>query len=177
MATECGHAMEVEQYSYHHGNAVDHSPVMPAMEFRVTDEEGTYLCVVWALVFEGSILAYNPARDEVEWVPTRRVANDLSWAEERSAVVLANYVPCVPQEADHIAELGACCLVGWPNNSSSEEEDNEQTEEEGGKPEGDEPEGDEHKEAEGWGKADPKSPSSGVALEQDETELEVKPRG
>ena len=160
----------VEQYSYRCGNAVDLSPVMPAMEFRVTDKEGTYLCAAQALVFEGSILAYNPARDEAEWVPACRVANDLSWVEERSVVALANYVPHVPQEADCIAELGACCLVGWPDNSSSEEEDNEQTEEEDGEPEGDEPEGDEHEEAEGWGEADPESPSSSTALE-------VKPRG
>ena len=87
---------EVEQYGYRHGSAVDLSPVMPAMEFRVTDEEGTYLCVARALVFEGSILVYNPTRDKAEWVPACGVANDLSWAEERSAVALANYVPCIP---------------------------------------------------------------------------------
>ena len=77
---------------------------------------------------------------------------------------------------DHIVELGARCLVGWPDDSSSEEEDDEQMEEDG-EQEGDEPEGDEHKEAEGQGEADPKLPSSGVALEQGETELEVKPQG
>ena len=63
-------AMEVEQYGYCCGHTVDLGPVMPVTQFRVTDEEGTYLCVAWALVFEGSILAYNPARDEAEWVPT-----------------------------------------------------------------------------------------------------------
>ena len=56
-------ATEVEQYGYHHCNTIDLSPVMLVMKFRVTDEEGTYLCVAWALVFEGSILAYNPTRD------------------------------------------------------------------------------------------------------------------
>ena len=40
-----------------------------------------------------------------------------------------------------------------------------------------EQEGDEHEEAEGQGEADPESPSSGVVLEQGETELEVEPRG
>ena len=90
MAAKCSHATEVEQYGYYRGNAIDLSPVMPATEFRVTDEEGTYLCVAWALVFEGSVLAYNPARDEVEWIPTCRVTNNLSWVEERSAVELAN---------------------------------------------------------------------------------------
>ena len=97
--------MEVEQYSYHHGQAVDLGPVMLATQFRVTDKVGIYLCVVRALVFEGSILAYNPTRDEVEWVPTCGVANDLSWAEEKSAMALANYVPCISQEVASIARL------------------------------------------------------------------------
>ena len=111
---------------------------------------GAYLCAARALVFEGSVLAYNPARDEVEWVLAHGVTNGLSWAEERSAVALANYVPCIPQEVDFIAKLGAYRLVGWPDDSSSEEEDDEQTEEEDG-----EQEGDEHKEAEGHTEADP----------------------
>ena len=123
-------ATEVEYYSYRHGHVVDLSPVMLATQLRVTDEEGTYLCEVQALVFEGSVLAYNPARDEVEWVPTRSVANDLSWAEERSAVALANFVPHIPQEAACIARLGACRLMSWSDNSSSEEEGNGQVEEE-----------------------------------------------
>ena len=38
-------AMEVEQYGYCHGQAIDLSPVMPVTQFRVTDEVGTYLCV------------------------------------------------------------------------------------------------------------------------------------
>ena len=147
------------------------------MEFMVTDEEGTYLCAVQALVFEGSILAYNPARDEAEWVPTRGVANDLSWEEEKSAVALANYVPRIPQEVDHITEVRAHCLVGWPDDSSSEEEDDGQTEEEDGEPEGDEPERDEHEEAERWGEANPELPSSGAAFEQGERELEAEPQG
>ena len=163
--------MEVEQYSYRHGNAVDLSPVMPAMEFRVTDEEGAYLCVTWALIFKGSILAYNPARDEVEWIPARRVANDLSWAEERLVVALANFVPHIPQEVDCITELGTRCLLGWSDDSSSEEEDDEQTQEEDG-----EPEGDEHEEAEGRGEADPEPLFSSTALEQGKTELEVEPQ-
>ena len=135
---------EVEQYGYHHGNAVDLGAVMPVMEFRVTNEEGAYLCAVWSLIFEGSILAYNAARDEVEWVPAHGVANNLSWVEERMAVMLVNFVPCIPQEADHITELGAHCLLGWADDSPLEEDDEQTQEEE------DEPEGDEHKETEEW---------------------------
>ena len=159
-------ATEVEQYDYHHGNAVDLGAVMLVMEFRVTDEQGAYLCVAWGLIFVGSILAYNPTRDEEEWVPTHRVTNNLSSAEERTAVALANFVPCVPQEADCIAELGACHLLGWAKDSPSEEEDDEQTQEED-----DEPEGDEHEEAEGWEEEDPTD-----LEEQGEMGLEANPR-
>ena len=122
---------EVEQYGYHRGQALDLGPIMLATQLRVTDEAGTYLCVARALVFEGSVLAYNPARDEVEWVPMCGLTNDLTWAEEKSTVVLANYVPCVYQEMARIVRLGACQLVSWPTNSSmSEEEDKELEEEE-----------------------------------------------
>ena len=157
--------MEVEQYSYCHGNAVDLSPVMPVMEFRVTDEEGAYLCVAQALIFEGSVLVNNPTRDEVEWVPTHGVANDLSWVEERTVVVLANFVPGIPQEVDRIAELRACRLLHWSDNSPSEEEDDEQTQEEDDKPEGNEDE-----EAEGR-EEDPTN-----LEEQGETGSEADPR-
>ena len=90
---------------------------------------------------------------------------------------LVNFVPCIPQGADHIAELGTHHLLGWSDNSSSEEEDDEQMQQEDGKLEGDEPEGDEHEEAEGRGEADHELPSSSVALEQGKTELEVEPWG
>ena len=126
---------EVEQYGYCCGNAVDLGVVMLAMEFRGTDKEGVHLCAAQGLIFEGSILAYNAARDKAEWVPTHGVTNDLSWAEERTAVVLVNFVPHIPQEVDRIAELGARCLLGWADDSPSEEDD-EQTQEEEDEPEG-----------------------------------------
>ena len=121
-------AMQAEQYGYRHGNAVDLGAVMPVAEFRVTDGEGAYHCVVHGLIFEGSVLAYDPARDEVEWVPTCGVANKLSWAEERMAIVLVNFVPRASQEADRIAELGARRLT-WTDDSSSKEEGKEMQEE------------------------------------------------
>ena len=68
---------------------------------------GAYLCTARALVFKGSILAYNPTMNEAEWVPVCSLANDLSWTEERSAGALANYVPCVPAEAAQITRLRA----------------------------------------------------------------------
>ena len=96
---------EAELYGYCQGQVVDLGPVMPAAQFRVKEEVGAYLCTVRALVFKGSILAYNPAMNEAEWVPVRSLANDLSWAEERSTVALTNYVLRVPAEVARIARL------------------------------------------------------------------------
>ena len=161
---------EVEHYGYRHGQAIDLGPIMPATQFRVTGKAGTYLCVVRALVFEGSILAYNPPRDKAEWVPTPGITNDLSWVEEKSAVVLANYVPRASQEAAHIARLRARCLMSWPNDSSSQEEEEEDEQEE------EEEEEEECAEVEEQGEAGPKPPSGSAELEQGETEQEAKPQ-
>ena len=98
---------EAELYSYCHGQAVDLRTVMPVAQFRVTHKAGTYLCVARTLVLEGSILAYNPAKNKAEWVPEHGLTNDLTWAEERSAVALANYVPRIPDEVAQITRLRA----------------------------------------------------------------------
>ena len=117
---------EAELYGYCCGQVVDLGPVMLAAQFRVTDEVGAYLCIVRALVFEGSILAYNPAKNKAEWVPACGLTNNLTWAEERSAIALANYVLCIPDEAARIVRLGACRLVSWPDDSSMMEEEEEE---------------------------------------------------
>ena len=53
---------EAELYGYCRGQVVNLGPMMPAAQFWVTDEGGAYLCIMRALVFEGSVLAYNPAK-------------------------------------------------------------------------------------------------------------------
>ena len=73
---------KAESYGYCPGQVVDLGPMMLAVQFRVTNERGTYLCTARALVFEGSILTYNPALNEAEWIPVRGLANDLSWGGE-----------------------------------------------------------------------------------------------
>ena len=110
---------KAESYSYCWGQVVDIGPVMPAVQFHVTEEGGTYLCTMRALVFEGSILTYNPALNEAEWVPVCSLANDLSWAEMRSAVALANYVLCASAEVAQIARLRVGQVMSYAGNDSS----------------------------------------------------------
>ena len=100
--------------------------MMPAAQFWVMDEGGAYLCIVRALVFEGSVLAYNPAKNKAEWVPVCGLTNDLTWAEERSAMALANYVLRIPVEVAQIARLGAHRIVSWLDDSSTSEEEEAQ---------------------------------------------------
>ena len=83
---------------------------------------GGSLPVCGGLVFEGSVLAYNPTMNEAEWIPVHRLTNDLTLAEERSTMALANYVSCAPAEAAWIAMLGAHQMVSCLNSSSSEED-------------------------------------------------------
>ena len=114
----------------------------------------------------------------MEWVPTCGVANDLSWAEEKSAVALANFVPHIPQEAAHIARLGAHCLVSWLDSSSLQEEeegDEQEGEEEDEQEEVEEGEQEEEEEHKEQGEAGSKLPSGGTELKQGETEHEAEP--
>ena len=92
------------------------------------------------------------------------LANDLTWAEERSTVALVNYMPHISQETAWIARLGAHQLVSWPiDSSTSEGEEKEQDEEE------------EQEEGEEWEGADPDPPSTDAELEQGEAEGEPEP--
>ena len=117
---------------------------------------------------QGSILAYNPTRDEAEWVPARGITNNLSWVEETSAVALANYVPCISQEAAHIARLGTPHLVSWPEDEDEQEEDEQDKEDE-------QEEEEEHEEVEEQGEAGPEPLSCGAELKQGEMEQEAEP--
>ena len=110
---------EAELYGYCWGQAVDLTPMMPVAQFQITEEGGAYLCTVRALVFKGSVLVYNPTMNEAEWVPVHGLANDLSWAEERFTVALADYVLHIPAEPAWIARLRASQIVSFPGNDSS----------------------------------------------------------
>ena len=114
-----GTLTEAKSYGYCKGQVVDLGTMMPAVQFQVTEEGGTYLCTMRALLFKGSILTYNPALNEAEWVPACCLANDFSWAEERSAMALTNYVPHASAEAAWITRPGAGRVISCPGNDSS----------------------------------------------------------
>ena len=83
---------EPELYGYCHGQVVDMGPVLAVAQFWVTDKVGNYLCMARALVFEGSILAYNPTHNEAEWIPAR--AWLMTWHLARKSQPLPSPIMC-----------------------------------------------------------------------------------
>ena len=66
--------------------------MLPSMRFCVSQPNGDFVCMARGLLFEGNVLAYDPASNEVEWVPMQGSAEDLSQAEEASTRELSNMV-------------------------------------------------------------------------------------
>ena len=67
---------------YIQGWAVELGHMLPAMRFHVSQPSGDFVSMARGLLFEGNILAYDPACNEAEWVPMWGMAEDLSRAEE-----------------------------------------------------------------------------------------------
>ena len=101
------HALtEAELYGYCRGQVVDLSPMMPVAQFQVTEEGGAYLCTARALVFKGSILAYNPTMNAAEWVPVYGLANDLFLGQREVCCGLGKLCTMHPSKGgpDHKAQ-------------------------------------------------------------------------
>ena len=61
------------------------------------------------LIFEGSILAYDPITNGVKWVSIHSTASDLLWAEEMLALALCNMVLCIPDKGvERLDRFGEC---------------------------------------------------------------------
>ena len=72
---------------------VELGPVLPSMWFCVSQPDRQFVCVARGLLFEGSMLAYDPTSKEAEWIPVWGMAGDLSQPEEASTRELSNMVP------------------------------------------------------------------------------------
>ena len=68
-------------------------PALPSTQFRVSQSGGQFICVAQGLLFEGSMLAYDPVSNEEEWILVWGMVSDMSQAEEASARELSNMVP------------------------------------------------------------------------------------
>ena len=58
-----------EALCYRPGKTLDIRAHMPGFKLMLQDDKGEYPYLGHALVFEGSMLVYDPQRDIVQWVP------------------------------------------------------------------------------------------------------------
>ena len=66
---------------------------MPGFKLMLQDDKGEYPYLGRALVFEGSMLVYDPQRDIAQWVPVRGTSSTLTMPELHMANDLNNVVP------------------------------------------------------------------------------------
>ena len=160
---------QVKQYGYHRGNAVDLGTVMPVMEFRVTDEEETYLCAARALIFEGSVLAYNPTR--TRWSGSLPVGFPTILAGQRREWQSRWRILCPMPPKRQTTSQSSGPAASWPGLMTPPQEEGEQMQEEG-----DEPKEDECKEVEGRGESNPEAPPGDEMRGWGKAEPEREPR-
>ena len=89
---------------YLQGCITELGSTMPPMQFRISHPSRAFICFARGLVFEGSVLAYDPTTNQAEWIPVRVMAPDLSLAEERSALALCNLVLRDEDEAEEMMD-------------------------------------------------------------------------
>ena len=80
------------------GHTMDLGSVLPLLRFCISGLNGEFICIVQGLLFEGSVLTYDPTTNGAEWVPIQGTASDLSPVKEASAWELSNIVIPDPLE-------------------------------------------------------------------------------
>ena len=93
---------------YIRGRMVDLGWALPSLHFHISKQDGEFVCMARGLLFEGSVLAYDPTTKGTEWIPMWGSASDLLLVEEASTRELSNIMPHdlteVMQRMDHIGE-------------------------------------------------------------------------
>ena len=85
------------------------------LRFHVTEPSGEFVGVAQGLLFEGSVLAYDPATHVMEWIPVWGTINDLSPMENTSAQELSNItLPDSPEDRPQMDQFGECCEGPMP---------------------------------------------------------------
>ena len=84
------------------------------------DDKGQYLHSSHTLIFEGSMLVYDPQRDIAQWVPIRGTSATLTMSELRAANDLNNMVPSPSSELELAKPLSPEIVKGIPGGAKSD---------------------------------------------------------
>ena len=75
-----------EPHGFIQGHMVGLGPKMPPTRFHISSPMGEFICFAWGLIYEGTILAYDPITNGVEWISVWGTAQDLLRVQETSAL-------------------------------------------------------------------------------------------
>ena len=75
------------------GKTLDVRMCMPGFRLMLQDNKGEYPHSGRTLIFEGSMLVYNPQQDIAQWVPIRGTSATLTMSELCATNDLNNMVP------------------------------------------------------------------------------------
>ena len=112
-----------EALCYRPGKVLDVGAHMPSFKLMLQDDKGEYPYSGHALMFEGSMLVYDPQRDIAQWVPVQGTSSTLTMPELRVANDLNNMVPLplseLPVVKPRSTEIVKCIPAGTESDTNS----------------------------------------------------------
>ena len=112
-----------EALCYRPGKTLDVGARMPGFKLMLQDDKGEYPYSGRALIFEGSMLVYDPQRDIAQWVPVRGTSSTLTMPELRVANDINNMVPSplseLPAAKPPPTEIMKCIPAGAESDTNS----------------------------------------------------------
>ena len=109
-----------EALSYSPGKMLDIGTRMPGFRLMLQDDKGQYPHSGCALIFEGSMLVYDPQRDIAQWVPICGTSATLTMPELHVAYDLNNMVPSPSSELELVNPPSAKIVKGIPEGTESD---------------------------------------------------------
>ena len=103
-----------EVLCYHPGKMLDVGACMTSFRLMLQDNKGQYANPGHAIIFEESMLVYDPQCDIVQWVPVRGASAALTMMELRAANDLSNMVPLPQSKTEPVRLPSPKIIKGVP---------------------------------------------------------------
>ena len=109
-----------EALCYHYGKMLNVGVCMPGFRLMLQDDKGEYPHSSHALIFEGSMLVYDPQWDIAQWIPIRGTSATLTMTELCAANDLNNMVPSPSSELEPVKPPPPETIKGIPRGVESD---------------------------------------------------------
>ena len=109
-----------EALCYRPGKTLNIRMRMPGFRLMLQDDKGQYPYSGCTLIFEGSMLVYDPQWDIAQWVPIRGMSTTLTMTELHTANDLNNMVPSPFSKLELTIPPSPEIIKGIPTGAKSE---------------------------------------------------------